>query len=165
MLKVLTLLFVISIVAIGAPDEDTSCTHDDKTFRCVRYLSNYDGDTVRFEIPGVHAILGKNIPVRIAGIDTPEVKTKDRCEKEQARKAKELVASKLRVAKRIDLENCGREKYFRLLCTILADGKSVAEELLTQQLAYPYQGGTKQNINWCQIPKNPRIPAQKPNKK
>ncbi len=41
-------------------------------FPNVIYRSCYDGDTCRFDIPNVHPFFGENIPIRIAGIDTPE---------------------------------------------------------------------------------------------
>ena len=40
------------------------------TLEEVEFISCYDGDTCRFNIPGVHPIIGKNISVRLDGIDT-----------------------------------------------------------------------------------------------
>lgn len=44
-----------------------------------QYLGNYDGDTVSFNIPNVPDVFGKNISVRVYGIDTPEKKSKNLC--------------------------------------------------------------------------------------
>ena len=41
-------------------------------------------------------IVGEHISVRVLGIDTPELRGKCQTEKEQARKAKQFTASKLR---------------------------------------------------------------------
>ena len=37
-------------------------------------ISVYDGDTFRADIRGLPDIIGKNIAIRILGIDTPEIK-------------------------------------------------------------------------------------------
>lgn len=125
------------------------CQHDAKVFRCVRYLGNYDGDTLRFQIPGVHPLIGENVSVRVSGIDTPEIKGKGRCESDRAKEARDLVASLLRNAKQIELRNVDRDKYFRINAEVIADGTSVGQTLLKKRLAYAYGGGTKERINWC----------------
>ncbi len=57
----------------------------------VTYRSCYDGDTCRFDIPKPHPFFGENIPVRIAGIDTPERQGKCDQEKQLAVKARDLM--------------------------------------------------------------------------
>ena len=42
------------------------------------YLRNYDGDTITFNLPGLHPIIGEEISIRVNGIDTPEIKGKAR---------------------------------------------------------------------------------------
>lgn len=137
--------------------EPASCIHDETTFRCVKILKNYDGDTLTVDIPGLHPLLGKNISVRVAGIDTPEVRTKDSCEKQAGRAAKNLVASVLKNAKTIELQGVQRDKYFRILADVMVDGKSLKEVLLKNNLAYSYDGGTKAKVDWCKVM---RLPAQ-----
>jgi len=127
-----------------------SCNHDRNTFRCVNYIRNYDGDTIIVNIPYVHQIIGENIPVRIRGIDTPEIRTSDRCERDIALKARQLVKTILQNAHRIDLENVKRDKYFRIDADVIAEGKSLQNILLKEKLAYPYNQGKKQKIDWCQ---------------
>lgn len=144
-------------VSMVAP-APAACEHDDKTFRCVKVLKNYDGDTLTVDIPGVPALIGKKISVRIFGIDTPEVKTKDRCEKEAGRIAKNLVSNTLKNAKSVELHNVQRDKYFRILADVMVDGSSLKDILLKNNLAYEYDGGTKQHPDWC---KSLRQPASK----
>lgn len=132
-----------------------NCQHDDKTFRCVEVLKNYDGDTLTVNIPGVPAILGKRISVRVAGIDTPEIRTKSKCEKEAGRIARNLVTSTLKKAKTVELHNVQRDKYFRLLADVIVDGRSLAEMLLKNNLAYAYDGGTKRASDWCKALRHP----------
>lgn len=137
---------------------NAACTHDDKTFRCVEVLKNYDGDTLTVNIPNVPALIGKKISVRVHGIDTPEVKTKNQCEKEAGRRARNLVTSTLKNAKSIELHNVQRDKYFRILADVMVDGRSLKDVLLKNNLAYSYDGGTKQHPDWC---KSLRQPASK----
>lgn len=136
----------------------STCAHDDKTFRCVEVLKNYDGDTITVNIPNVPALIGKKISVRVFGIDTPEVKTKNQCEKEAGRMARNLVASTLKNAKSVELHNVQRDKYFRILADVMVDGRSLKDVLLKNNLAYAYEGGTKQHPDWC---KSLRQPASK----
>ena len=128
------------------------CDHDTRTFRCVTYVKNYDGDTVTFNISNVHSLLGNSISVRVRGIDTPEMKGKSPCEKERARKAQRLVEGILRGAKRIELTNIERGKYFRILANVIADGESIDKILIEHRLAVPYDGGTKRSVDWCKSP-------------
>ncbi len=125
------------------------CTHDKTTFRCVKYISNYDGDTITVKIPGAHDLFGDNVSIRIAGIDTPEIKTKNNCEKQKGRSAKKLVANLLKNAKSIELRHAKRGKYFRIVADVIADGVSISSLLIKNKLAVPYDGGTKKRINWC----------------
>ncbi|WP_295899607.1 thermonuclease family protein [uncultured Bdellovibrio sp.] len=133
----------------------TNCVHDDTTFRCVKVLKNYDGDTLTVNIPDVPALIGKNISVRVYGIDTPEVKTKNRCEKEAGRIARNLVATTLKNAKTVELHNVQRDKYFRILADVMVDGRSLKDILLKNNLAYSYDGGTKQHLDWCKVLRQP----------
>ena len=49
----------------------------------------YDGDSFRANIKGWPDIIGKSIPIRILGIDTPEIRSKCQEEKLLARQAKQ----------------------------------------------------------------------------
>ncbi len=130
---------------------EKGCEHDAHTLRCVKYLQNYDGDTITFNVPNVHPLLGEKISVRVNGLDTPEVKTKDECEKQSARIARNLVESKLKNAKRIDLLKIDRDKYFRILADVQVDNTDLKAILLRNGLAYEYHGGTKKKVDWCSV--------------
>jgi len=96
-------------------------------FTGVQYLRNYDGDTVTVNIFEVHPLLGREIGVRIMGIDTPEIG-----ESEKAIAAKIYLESLMESAKQIDLKGCTRGKYFRIVCDILVDGSSVSEMIIKE---------------------------------
>lgn len=130
----------------------TECPHGSDRFNCVKYVKNYDGDTITVDIPGVHTFFGKSLAVRVRGIDTPEVRGKSPCEKEWAKSAKKLVESELKSAKRIDLQINYKEKldkYGRLLANVLYDKKNLADVLVKNHMAVRYDGGTKVSVNWC----------------
>jgi len=112
-----------------------------------KVTSVYDGDTFRVNIKGYPDIVGHRMAVRILGIDTPEMRAKCDKEKKLARKAKKLTVSLLRDAKRIELKNIKRGKYFRLLADVYVDGMLISSELIKRDLAVKYDGGTK--IDWC----------------
>ena len=113
------------------------------------YIRNYDGDTVTVNLNCGTDYFCRNRSIRIYGIDTPEIRTKDRCEKRKAILAKIFVSDKLSGATEIIAHDCLHGKYHREVCEIIYDGHNLGEELIANGLAYPYFGKTKQKINWC----------------
>ena len=112
-----------------------------------KVISVYDGDTFRVNIDSLPPIVGKNIAIRVNGVDTPEIRGKCQNEKNLALKARDFVRAKLANAKEIKLTNLQRGKYFRVVANVLVDGVSLEQELLDNQLAYEYSGGKK--LSWC----------------
>ena len=53
--------------------------------------SIYDADTFRVNIKGYPPIVGERIPVRVLGVDAPELSGKCEAEKIKARQAKQLL--------------------------------------------------------------------------
>lgn len=120
-----------------------------KSFLNVRYIKNFDGDSITFDIPDTPSIVGKNMVIRVRGIDTPELhKSKCAAEKEKALRAKKRVHSLLKDATVINLHHIGRGKYFRILAGVEFDGEDLATLLLTEELAVKYSGGSR-NHDWC----------------
>ena len=118
-------------------------------FPNVTYRTCYDGDTCRFDIPNVHPFFGENIPIRIAGIDTPEKRGKCDQEKDLAIKARDLVRERLQAAQSIVLKDVKRGKYFRIVARVIADGEDISDLLFQEGLAVAYDGGTKTK-DWCE---------------
>ena len=112
-----------------------------------KVISVYDGDTFRVNIDSLPPIVGKNIPIRVNGVDTPEIRGKCQYEKNLALEARDFVRAKLANAKEIKLTNLQRGKYFRVVANVLVDGVSLGQELLDNKLAYEYSGGKKSS--WC----------------
>ena len=113
------------------------------------YVRNYDGDTITFNLPGLHPIIGEKISIRVNGIDTPEIKGKCEKEKYDAQQAKEMVADILKDADQIVLRNMERGKYFRIAADVIVDGENLADILIEAGMAVKYNGGKKTH-KWCE---------------
>ena len=135
---ILTLLFVPLSVAKTYGDLNVS-----------EIVSIYDGDTFRVNLDGdMPRIFGENISIRVANVDTPEIRTKCVKEKILARKAKQFTVQKLREAKVIVLKSVKRGKYFRIVADVFLDGVSLSNQLLDNKLAVTYSSGSKKH-DWC----------------
>lgn len=114
-------------------------------FNKVSLASVYDGDTFRVHLACKYGVFCKTIPIRVRGVDCPEIKGGSAETKALAKQAKAFTKNFLKSGK-ILLRNCGRDKYFRLLCDVKVNGQNLGEELLKAGHAIPYDGGTKENI-------------------
>lgn len=103
----------------------------------------YDGDTFYCDIAGYPDIVGKRVSIRIRGIDTPEMRAESKKTRKRAQKAKEFTADALAGARKVELVNIERDKYFRILADVYVDDKNLGKLLLKKRLAVPYDGGTK----------------------
>lgn len=137
---VLVSLFFISSQTSAAPQTYGNAVVDTVT-------TIYDGDTFRATINGWPPIIGKNIPIRVNGIDTPEMRGGCKAEIEQARQAKKEAVAMIRAAKIVELRNIQRGKYFRIVADVYLDGENLGEILIGMGLAKLYDGGTKET--WC----------------
>ena len=114
-----------------------------ENFDNVSLISVYDGDTFYIDIPSCDIdVFCKHISVRVRGVDCPEMKGSTAETKARAKQAKEFSERFLKSGK-ILLYNCGRDKYFRLLCDVEVNGDSLGKELIKAGHAIPYDGGTK----------------------
>lgn len=122
--------------------------------RIVSVSSVTDGDTFKVNLLCNIPTLCKALPVRVQGVDSPEFKTKDSCEKKKAKEAK-LFTRQFLNGGIVSLRKCKRDKYFRLLCDVVViDNQTKVENslsaaLLKVGLAVEYNGGKKYKYNWC----------------
>ena len=106
-----------------------------------------DGDTIDADIDlGFDISLTKRI--RLAGIDTPESRTKDLAEKELGIDAKNWLKHRLEEAKDIIIRTQlpdSTEKYGRIIGQLYINGEdaSLNNQMITEGYALPYDGGTK----------------------
>lgn len=132
-----TLLLLLFPAFVYAQDIETL-----QGFNKVELASVYDGDTFRVHLSCKYGIFCKTIPIRVRGVDCPEIKGGSVETKELAKQAKAFTKNFLKGGK-ILLRNCGRDKYFRLLCDVKVNGQSLGEELIKAGHAIPYDEGTK----------------------
>ena len=98
---------------------DTQAAPQYSTVTVSKVISVYDGDTFRVNIDSLPPIVGKNIAIRVNGVDTPEIRGKCQYEKNLALKARDFVRDRLANAKEIKLTNLQRGKYFRVVASVL----------------------------------------------
>ena len=109
-------------------------------FSGVEYVRNYDGDTMTVNIPGVHPLFENEIGIRVRGIDTLEIREKYPFEKQKVKETKTLIEGILNRANEITLHDIEREKYFRIVASVIVDGQNLSDLLLAKKLAVPYDG-------------------------
>jgi micrococcal nuclease len=110
-----------------------------------------DGDTVEIAVDFLPEPLPPKLSIRVIGIDTPEKAPRAQCEAE-AKKAVEAT----RFTKRAVAEATKTEIYLlkwdkyggRVLGSVVFDGVSLSDSLISAGLARPYKGDAKQS--WCE---------------
>jgi len=106
-----------------------------------------DGDTIDVLIDLGFDILFAS-RVRLAGIETPESRTKDLSEKKLGLEAKEYLKYKLKDAKSVKIKTekmDSSEKYGRILGWIFVDEQDVSinDQMISDGYAWGYLGDTK----------------------
>lgn len=109
--------------------------------------SIYDADTFRVNIKSWPDVVGYRMAIRVNGVDAPEIRGKCQTEKDAAMIAKQFTVSALRGAKKIELNNIRRGKFFRLIADVYVDGRNLADMMIGEGIARPYHGGTR--LGWC----------------
>lgn len=104
----------------------------------------YDGDTITIasKLPYKESLLYR-FSIRLKGIDSAEIKSKNANEKEHAKLARNAL-SELILNKKVTLRNIGTEKYGRILADVYLGEICVNEWMVQEGLAVKYDGGTKQ---------------------
>jgi endonuclease YncB( thermonuclease family) len=125
-----------------------------------RLIDIYDGDTIKVILPTFDSYY--KFTIRLNGIDTCEIKSKDKVLQDNAIKARDRVFELL-TNNKIDTKNgiknilesevylvwvecVNKDKYGRILANIYKDNnitKSISDILLEEKLAYKYEGKKK----------------------
>ncbi len=145
-LALLRVLLVAWLVFWKAGSLEASKTYGN--LKTVEFLECYDGDTCYFDIPQWHDLVGKRLPVRLAGIDSPEIRGKCQQEKTLAKQAKNWINQRLNEAEQIELRHTQRGKYFRVVAEVWADGENLNQAMIAQNFAVAYEGQTK-TFDFC----------------
>ena len=105
-----------------------------------------DGDTIDISID-LGFDLTKKERVRLAGIDTPEKRTKDSKEKEMGYQATEFLEMHLMEAKKLTVKTEKEGKFGRMLGWLYkseTDRTSINQIMIDKGYAWSYDGGTKE---------------------
>ena len=107
-------------------------------------ISVYDGDTITIAIKPFETEEIYKYNIRLSGIDTPEIRTKNLDEKKKGLEIRDLLREK--ILNKFIIIKCGKfDKYGRLLGDIYTEDKSIHinQLLIDNGYAYEYNGGTK----------------------
>jgi endonuclease YncB( thermonuclease family) len=107
----------------------------------------YDGDTVHvvFSTAEINSGVYKWV-IRLTGIDTPEMKSKNQVEKDAALRARDYLRGE--ILDKIVIVECGEfDKYGRLLGKIHINDSCVNNKMIELGHAKAYDGGTKEGWN------------------
>jgi micrococcal nuclease len=149
------------IISIKQMESDTTSTIDYSFLDSVKYADTkqyipdvsfgkvvkvYDGDTItianRISIGNTHTEQIYRFQVRLSGIDTPEIKTKNEATKALAIKVRDALSAII-FGKIVHLKNVSHEKFGRLLADVYLDDIHINQWLIDNQYAVKYDGGTK----------------------
>ncbi|MDL2266598.1 thermonuclease family protein [Desulfovibrio sp. OttesenSCG-928-G15] len=112
-----------------------------------------DGDTFRVKNPDG----GKNIAVRVWGIDTPENKGRQWEKQPYSEESGDLARALLPVGSTVALQARQKDRYKRTVAVVyLQDDKVLQEELLKAGLAWVYPQYCKNCDNWKALEKKAR---------
>jgi micrococcal nuclease len=126
-----------------------------------KILNIVDGDTVDVDLDLGFKIVLSNERVRIAGIDTPESRTKDKVEKVFGLASKERLKELLgKTAVIRTMKPDSKEKFGRILGDFIVDGKKVSEILIEEGYAVPYSGDNKENVQEMHMKNRERLLAE-----
>lgn len=106
----------------------------------ITVLSVHDGDTLNINLPCDIPAVCQKMPIRLSGIDTPELNDKRPEIRQLARMAKFKLQALTAPPHKVEMRIIGRDKYFRLDAQLFSDGVSIAETLVAEGLARPYLG-------------------------
>ena len=144
------LALVISLAGLtyyllGGDDKEeatASVTSDENLFILSpdQVVDVYDGDTFKIDLPSMHPLFGDDLSIRLFGVDTPEMRGTTDEVKALAMQAQQVTEKALKGARKIELRNPQRGKYFRIVSEVWIDGESLAEMLKAKGLAKDYDG-------------------------
>lgn len=119
-----------------------SCKPARPDFTQAKVIKVYDGDTVTLGTLDLN-----RYSCRIFGIDTAEMRTKDKIEKEHAIASRDFLRS--RIGDQVVLVNIvGTDKYGRVLAVLECNGENINQLMMRDGGAVEYNGGTKPETDW-----------------
>ena len=127
-------LLLVGILLAGCATQPQTQDNLYPNVKVSRLLRVIDGDTFACDIDEHSAIAGKNISIRLRGINTPELRSRNPEERKSANLEKQRLSDLLNSARVIELRNIDRDKYFRIDADVYIDGESLQPKLNQQYL-------------------------------
>ena len=113
--------------------------------KCVKV---YDGDTFHLGVVLPPPYGATRFAIRLLGVDTPELRTRDIAEKALAREARDIV-KKMILNKIVTVNVSKYDKYGRILARITTpSGEDLSQHLIEEKVAVYYDGGKKSKLSW-----------------
>jgi len=142
-MKIMKIKILLALIAVLITSNAYPARKSYGNLRPTKIVRVYDGDTFYANFNGMHPIIGSAIPIRINGVDTPEMNDKSRRVRKKAIRARDFVNATLTTATVIELRNIKRGKYFRIVADVFVDGKNLGDMILERGLGVQYFGGRK----------------------
>ena len=102
----------------------------------------YDGDTIKVVFSVQDKLYKFNC--RIQHVDTPEIRTKNKLEKQFGLKVRDILRDKI-LGKIVNIVCDDFDKYGRLLIDIKLEDTLLSQWLISNDYAFEYDGGTKKS--------------------
>lgn len=118
-------------------DPDTIDSFSIKGTYIARVCKVYDGDTCTCIFPYDSSGNLYKFSIRLADINTPEIRTKDETEKKKAIQARDYLSSRI-LDKIVSLECDGFDKYGRVLGRIFIEDQCINQEMVDKNYAVEY---------------------------
>lgn len=122
-----------------------ACSAD--TLAVERVVRVVDGDTLIVDLTCEIPVFCKAVPVRVLGVDTPEIHGKCADERVAAQQARRVAQEFVDAPEGVSLQNVARDKYFRVGADVRSGRNDLKSVLISRGVAREYSGGTKQP--WC----------------
>lgn len=135
---------LLIIITLSLPIQQVSASSLENSYNA-EYISNYDGDTIKFRINIWHNQYVIE-SVRIRGIDTPEIHGKCEIEKRLALKAKNFTKKVLTSVENISIHNLSVGKFGRTIANVKVDNNWLGKLLLNKSYTEKYTT----NKNYCE---------------
>jgi len=137
-IMLLALIFTTNSFADGFANWYANCGQRPNSFCNVLVKRVYDGDTFYVNVYRVHSLFGDDLGVRVKGVDTPELKGGTPETKAEGIKARDFTIAFLNKTKKVDLRNCIKGQFFRIICDVYSHNKSLGDALTKAGLAKVY---------------------------
>lgn len=99
----------------------------------VQLVKLHDGDTFFINLTGIKDFIGKRLGVRVKGIDTAELNT------QEGKIVRDYARNMFESASKIDIYNCTKGKYFRIVCDVRVDNINYGDHLIKTNRAKAYR--------------------------